>query len=202
MGSFVAWVRTRIQSWLVFLFLFQLWVCFLVYVPWMLELDSVRFIEFLSGVWSLVLLDLVLLEFDLWFYWTAYSVWFILWNSKFDFWWNWSQFFTNFDLKYIAWIRLLLLVSSVCVCAHAQVPWYPRSSLPALSGSSVKLLCLQSAIDRFNEPGDHRFAFLICTKAGGVGINLTAADTVIIFDSDWNPQNDLQVPPLWLLSAF
>ena len=51
----------------------------------------------------------------------------------------------------------------------------------------------QSAIDRFSEPGDHRFAFLICTKAGGVGINLTAADTVIIFDSDWNPQNDLQV---------
>lgn len=50
----------------------------------------------------------------------------------------------------------------------------------------------QSAIDRFSEPGDHRFAFLICTKAGGVGINLTAADTVIIFDSDWNPQNDLQ----------
>ena len=53
----------------------------------------------------------------------------------------------------------------------------------------------QSAIDRFSEPGDHRFAFLICTKAGGVVINLTAADTVIIFDSDWNPQNDLQVRP-------
>ena len=50
----------------------------------------------------------------------------------------------------------------------------------------------QSAIDRFSEAGSHRFAFLICTKAGGVGINLTAADTVIIFDSDWNPQNDLQ----------
>lgn len=38
-----------------------------------------------------------------------------------------------------------------------------------------------------------RFVFLLCTKAGGLGINLTAADTCIIYDSDWNPQNDLQV---------
>ncbi|KAM9831363.1 chromodomain-helicase-DNA-binding protein 1-like [Neosynchiropus ocellatus] len=36
------------------------------------------------------------------------------------------------------------------------------------------------------------FVFLLSTKAGGVGMNLTAADTVIFVDSDFNPQNDLQ----------
>ena len=51
----------------------------------------------------------------------------------------------------------------------------------------------QEAIDRFSRPDSDRFIFLLCTRAGGLGINLTAADTVIIYDSDWNPQNDLQV---------
>ncbi|WUR03902.1 chromatin-remodeling complex ATPase-like protein [Vairimorpha necatrix] len=50
----------------------------------------------------------------------------------------------------------------------------------------------QAAIDRFSDVNSDGFVFLLCTRAGGVGINLTAADTVIIFDSDWNPQNDLQ----------
>ncbi|CAH0477320.1 unnamed protein product [Peronospora belbahrii] len=60
--------------------------------------------------------------------------------------------------------------------------------LDGSTGGSMR----QSAIDRFSRPNSKSFVFLLSTKAGGVGINLIAADTVIIFDSDWNPMNDLQ----------
>ncbi|KAF9279964.1 hypothetical protein BGZ68_007574 [Mortierella alpina] len=48
------------------------------------------------------------------------------------------------------------------------------------------------SIEHFNAPNSIDFVFLLSTRAGGLGINLETADTVIIFDSDWNPQNDLQ----------
>ena len=49
----------------------------------------------------------------------------------------------------------------------------------------------QAGIDRFNTPGQG-FIYLLSTRAGGMGITLTAADVAIIYDSDWNPQVDLQ----------
>lgn len=48
------------------------------------------------------------------------------------------------------------------------------------------------AIEHYNAPESTDFAFLLSTRAGGLGINLMTADTVVLFDSDWNPQADLQ----------
>ncbi|MCO5580415.1 hypothetical protein L7F22_034281 [Adiantum nelumboides] len=50
----------------------------------------------------------------------------------------------------------------------------------------------ESYIEAFNKPGSEKFIFLLSTRAGGLGINLATADIVILYDSDWNPQVDLQ----------
>jgi SWI/SNF-related matrix-associated actin-dependent regulator of chromatin subfamily A member 5 len=50
----------------------------------------------------------------------------------------------------------------------------------------------EERIDAYNAPGSDKFIFLLSTRAGGLGINLQTADVVILYDSDWNPQADLQ----------
>ncbi|RMD42327.1 hypothetical protein DV735_g2779, partial [Chaetothyriales sp. CBS 134920] len=57
---------------------------------------------------------------------------------------------------------------------------------------SMSSLEKQKKIDEFNAPNSPIFAFLLSTRAGGVGINLATADTVIILDPDFNPHQDIQ----------
>ncbi|KAH7833315.1 hypothetical protein Vadar_005082 [Vaccinium darrowii] len=57
---------------------------------------------------------------------------------------------------------------------------------------SVKLDERRRQIQEFNDVNSNYRIFLLSTRAGGLGINLTAADTCILYDSDWNPQMDLQ----------
>lgn len=68
---------------------------------------------------------------------------------------------------------------------------YRRFPFQRLDGS-IRGELRKQALDHFNAEGSQDFCFLLSTRAGGLGINLATADTVIIFDSDWNPQNDLQ----------
>ena len=49
----------------------------------------------------------------------------------------------------------------------------------------------QALMERFNGSKKY-FVFILSTRSGGVGVNLTGADTVIFYDSDWNPTMDAQ----------
>ena len=51
----------------------------------------------------------------------------------------------------------------------------------------------EASIEEFNREGSSKFVFLLSTRAGGLGINLATADTVILYDSDWNPQVRFQL---------
>ena len=68
--------------------------------------------------------------------------------------------------------------------------WLFRYKFCRLDGQT-KLDDRQEEIERFYKEQDTKL-FLLSTRAGGLGINLIAADTCIIYDSDWNPQQDLQ----------
>jgi SNF2 family DNA or RNA helicase len=80
-------------------------------------------------------------------------------------------------------VRVLDLLQELLQFKH-----YSYERLDGSTSASAR----NAAVDRFKRESLKRFVMLLSTRAGGLGLNLTAADTVIIFDSDWNPQNDLQ----------
>jgi len=80
-------------------------------------------------------------------------------------------------------VRMLDIIAEYLQCRHFS---YQR-----LDGT-IRGDLRKQALDHFNAEGSKDFCFLLSTRAGGLGVNLATADTVIIFDSDWNPQNDLQ----------
>ncbi|GMH36548.1 hypothetical protein BSKO_04416 [Bryopsis sp. KO-2023] len=80
-------------------------------------------------------------------------------------------------------VRLLDILSG-----YLRLKGYQHQRLDGSTPSHQR----HQAMEHFNAPNSEDFAFLLSTRAGGLGINLATADTVIIFDSDWNPQNDLQ----------
>ncbi|KAF9049967.1 SNF2 family N-terminal domain-containing protein [Panaeolus papilionaceus] len=80
-------------------------------------------------------------------------------------------------------VRMLDILSD-----YMQLRGFAHQRLDGMVAADAR----KKSIAHFNAPGSLDFAFLLSTRAGGLGINLETADTVIIFDSDWNPQNDLQ----------
>lgn len=68
--------------------------------------------------------------------------------------------------------------------AHAPCSLFLGSTKASDRGELLKL---------YNAPNSEYEIFILSTRAGGLGLNLQTADTVVIFDSDWNPHQDLQV---------
>ena len=76
-------------------------------------------------------------------------------------------------------VRVLDLLQELLQLSH-----YSYERLDGTTSASAR----NAAVDRFKRESLKRFVMLLSTRAGGLGLNLTSADTVIIFDSDWNPQ--------------
>ncbi|CAJ0943274.1 unnamed protein product, partial [Mesorhabditis belari] len=69
--------------------------------------------------------------------------------------------------------------------------WWRRYKYCRLDGQTAHE-DRQRQIEEYNAEGSEKFVFMLTTRAGGLGINLATADVVILYDSDWNPQMDLQ----------
>ncbi|CAF4894818.1 unnamed protein product, partial [Rotaria sp. Silwood1] len=72
------------------------------------------------------------------------------------------------------------------------VQWISEKDYFRIDGKT-KIILRKSYIETFNDPSNSRVRlFLISTAAGGIGINLTASNRIIVFDASWNPCNDAQ----------
>ncbi len=83
-------------------------------------------------------------------------------------------------------VTVYVSVSVVSECLSVLTP-------ACVPGRSVTVAQREEQLSDFMRPDSTKFAFLLSTRSGGLGLNLTAADSVILYDSDWNPHADLQV---------
>ena len=89
-------------------------------------------------------------------------------------------------LIYSQMVQLLEILAE-----YIEEQGYKYNKLVGATSSEVRA----KMIEDFNRPDSDTFLFILSTRAGGQGVNLQTADTVIIFDSDWNPMMDEQVAP-------
>lgn len=131
-------------------------------------------------------------------------------NSPHNFYWPWGEDSSTVDETLVTASGKMLLLDQLVPCLMAKghkilifsqfktqldllEDWATqlRSWKCCRIDGAVSQADRQAQIQAFNSDPDYKL-FLLSTRAGGQGINLTAADTVILYDSDWNPQQDLQ----------
>ncbi len=78
-------------------------------------------------------------------------------------------------------------LSASYMYVYKYTPFLPSGYKYLRLDGSTKADDREEQLKQFNAPGSPYFVFILSTRAGGLGLNLQAADTVIIFDSDWNP---------------
>lgn len=115
----------------------------------------------------------------------------------------------NNDLLYRTSGKFELLgriLTKLRACSHRILIFFQMTSVMTIMEDFLNLLGISYLrldgstpaaersvlLTKFNSPNSPYSVFLLSTRAGGLGLNLQTADTVIIFDSDWNPHADLQ----------
>jgi hypothetical protein len=100
--------------------------------------------------------------------------------------------FPSFDFQpdepYIGYLGRLLFVPAIqyVFCFSSSFSWLNLTPTEycRIDGGTAHDDRI-TAIDEYNKPGSEKFIFLLTTRAGGLGINLTTADIVVLYDSDW-----------------